>query len=146
MVAEKPNDAEAYYNLGTLNLRRNDLQQARQYLEQTVSCARYPEAWNNLGMIDAQQGRADEAIRDFQQVLAAKADFAIALLNLGNVYRRQGTLDQAQMYLKRALEIQPDDPEANYSLGMFYAQQGQMQGAADSLEKRSNFARTIRKP
>ena len=136
VIAEKPNDAEAYYNLGTLNLRRNDLQQARQYLEQTVKLRpEYPEAWNNLGMIAAQQGQAEEAIRNFQESLRQRPNFAIALLNLGNLYRRGGRFDQAQMYLKRALEIQPDDPEANYSMGMFYAQQGQMQAAADSLEK-----------
>jgi len=136
VVAEKPNDAEAHYNLGTLNLRRNDLQQARQYLEQTVKLRpEYPEAWNNLGMIAAAQGQAEEAIRNFQESLRQRPDFGIALLNLGNLYRRGGRFDQAQMYLKRALEIQPDDPEANYSMGMFYAQQGQMQEAADSLEK-----------
>ena len=136
VVAEKPNDAEAYYNLGTLNLRRNDFQQARQYLEQTVKLRpEYPEAWNNLGMIAAAQGQAEEAIRNFQESLRQRPDFGIALLNLGNLYRRGGRFDQAQMYLKRALEIQPDDPEANYSMGMFYAQQGQMQDAADSLEK-----------
>jgi Flp pilus assembly protein TadD/peroxiredoxin len=136
VIAEKPNDAEAYYNLGTLNLRRNDLQQARQYLEQTVKLRpEYPEAWNNLGMIAAQQGQAEEAIRNFQESLGQRPNFAIALLNLGNLYRRQGAFDQAQTLLKRALEIQPDDPEANYSMGMFYAQQGQMQAAADSLEK-----------
>jgi len=136
VIAEKPNDAEAYYNLGTLNLRRNDLQQARQYLEQTVKLRPdYPEAWNNLGMIAAQQGQAEEAIRNFQESLRQRPNFAIALLNLGNLYRRGGRFEQAQMYLKRALEIQPDDPEANYSMGMLYAQQDQMQAAADSLQK-----------
>ena len=136
VIARKPNDPEAYYNLGTLNLRRNDLQQARQYLEQTLKLQpNYPEAWNNLGMIAAQQGQADEAVRNFQQSLNLRPNFAIALLNLGNVYRRQGLSDKAQALLNRALEIQPDDPEINYSLGMFYAQQDQMQSAANYLEK-----------
>jgi len=136
VVAEKPNDAEAYYNLGTLNLRRNDLQQARRYLEQTVKLRpEYPEAWNNLGMIAAQEGQAEEAIRNFQECLRQRPNFSIALLNLGNLYRRGGAFDQAQTYLERALEIHPDDPEANYSIGMLYAQQGKVQAAADSLEK-----------
>ncbi len=33
VVAAKPDDAEAYYNLGTLSLRRNNFEQARQYLK-----------------------------------------------------------------------------------------------------------------
>jgi Flp pilus assembly protein TadD/peroxiredoxin len=136
VIAQKPNDPEAYYNLGTLNLRRNDFQKARHYLEQTLKLRpNYPEAWNNLGMIAAQQGQAEEAVRDFQQSLSLRPNYAIALLNLGNVYRRQGAFDRAQTLLRQAFEIQPGDPEVNYSLGMFYAQQGQLQQAADYLEK-----------
>jgi len=136
VIAAKPDDPEAYYNLGTLNLRRNNFQQARQYLEQTLKLKpNYPEAWNNLGMMAAQEGRADEAIQDFQQSLLLRPGYAIALLNLGNVYRRQGTLEKAKECLGHALELQPDDPEINYSLGMLYAQQGQMQQAANYLRK-----------
>ncbi len=136
VVAAKPDDAEAYYNLGTLSLRRNNFEQARQYLNQTLKLKpNYPEAWNNLGMMDAQQGRASDAIHDFQQSLQLRPDYAIALLNLGNVYRRQGTMDKARECLTKALALQPDDPEVNYSLGMFYAQQGQMDRAADYLRR-----------
>jgi Flp pilus assembly protein TadD/peroxiredoxin len=136
VIAQKPNDPEAYYNLGTLHLRKNDLPQARQFLEQTVKLRpNYPEAWNNLGMIAAQQGQGEEAIRNFQESLRLRPNYATALLNLGNLYRQQRAFDKAQALLNRALEIQPDDPEVNYSVGMFYAQQGQMQQAAEYLEK-----------
>ncbi len=136
VIAQKPDDPEAYYNLGTLHLRQNNLQQARHYLEQTLKLRpNYPEAWNNLGMIAAQQGQADEAVRDFQQSISLRPNYAVALLNLGNLYRRKGAFPDAETLLNRALEIQPDDPETNYSLGMFYAQQGQTQSAADYLQK-----------
>jgi Flp pilus assembly protein TadD/peroxiredoxin len=136
VVAAKPDDPEGYYNLGTLNLRRNDFKQARQYLQQTLKLRpNYPEAWNNLGMMAAQEGHADEAAQNFQQALLLRPTYAIALLNLGNVYRRQGDFAKAQDCLNRALEIEPDNPEVNYSLGMFYAQQNQMQSASTYLQK-----------
>src|ERR1700732_106333 len=48
VIASKPDDAEAYYNLGTLYLRRNAPQEARRYLEQTIKLKpNYAEAWNN---------------------------------------------------------------------------------------------------
>ena len=54
-------------------------------MEQTLKLrSNYPEAWNNLGMIAAQQGQPDEAVRDFQQSLSQRPNFAIALLNLEN--------------------------------------------------------------
>jgi Flp pilus assembly protein TadD/peroxiredoxin len=134
VVAAKPNDAEGYYNLGTLSLRRNDLPQARSYLQQTVKLRpNYPEAWNNLGMIAAQEGNAEEAIKNFQQSLQQRPGYATALVNLGNIYRRQRSFAQAQEFLDQALAIQPDDPETNYNLGMLYAQQGQMEQASDYL-------------
>jgi Flp pilus assembly protein TadD/peroxiredoxin len=136
VIATKPDDPEGYYNLGTLNLRRNDFQQARYYLQQTLKLRpNYPEAWNNLGMIAAQEGHAEEAVQNFQQSLLLRPSYATALLNLGNVYRRQRSFDKAQEFLDKALAIQPGDPEVNYSLGMLYAQQNQMQRASDYLQK-----------
>jgi tetratricopeptide (TPR) repeat protein len=136
VIAAKPDNADAYYNLGTLTLRRNDFDHARQYLEQTLKLRPdYPEAWNNLGMIAAQQGHPDEAVSNFQQSLALRPNYATALLNLGNVYRRQKSFDKAEECLIRALALQPDDPEVSYSLGMLYAQQNQMQPASEYLQR-----------
>ncbi len=136
VIAAKPDDPEGYYNLGTLNLRRNDFQQARHYLEQTLKLRpNYPEAWNNLGMMSAQEGHPDEAVANFRQALQLRPGYLIALLNLGNVYRRQGFFAKAEECLSHALEIQPDDPEVNYSIGMLYAQQNQLQRAAGYLQR-----------
>jgi Flp pilus assembly protein TadD/peroxiredoxin len=136
VIADKPDNAEAWYNLGTLSLRRNDLAQARRSLEEAVKLRpNYPEAWNNLGMIAGQQGRAEEAVQNFQRSLQQRPDFAIALINLGNLYRRQGNFAKAGELLNHALTLQPDDPEVNYSLGMFYAQQDQGAKAAEYLGK-----------
>jgi len=148
VIAAKPDNADAYYNLGTLKLRGHNFDEARKYLEQTLKLQPdYPEAWNNLGMMAAQQGRAEEAIQDFRKSIALRPKYATAYLNLGNVYRHQKSFDKAQESLKRALELQPDDPETNYSLGMLYAQQDQMSPASDYLQRaidlRPNYAEAL---
>ena len=136
VIAAKPQEPEAYYNLGTLYLRKNALPDARRYLEQTVKLQPdYPEAWNNLGMIAGQEGHSDEAIRNFQQSLSLRPGYVTAMLNLGNLYRRQGAVDEAEKLLNRALELGPDNPETNYSLGMLYARQDQLPRASGYLEK-----------
>ena len=136
VIAARPDDAEGYYNLGTLNLRRNRFDEAKQYLQQTLKLKpNYPEAWNNLGMLAGQQGQMGEAVQNFKQSLALRPNYATALLNLGNVYRRQRAYGDALDSLTRARALQPDDPEVNYSLGMLYAQQNQLQPAADYLGK-----------
>jgi len=136
VIAAKPDNPEAHYNLGTLYLRRNDFAGARQYLERALKLRpQYPEAWNNLGMLDAQQGHPDQAVRNFQQSLLLRPDYAIALANLGNLYRREGNFAEAEKLLSRALELEPDNPEANYNLGMLYARQEQVDYAAKYLER-----------
>jgi tetratricopeptide (TPR) repeat protein len=140
VIAAKPNEPEAYYNLGTLYLRRNAFPDARRYLEQAVKLRpSYPEAWNNLGMIAAQEGQASEAIRNFKESLLLRPDYVIALLNLGNFYRRQEAYGEAETLLSRALEIEPDDPEVNYSVGMLYARENQFQRASQHLERAVNL-------
>ena len=136
VIAAKPDNPEAFYNLGTLYLRRNAFPEAREYLEEAVKLRpEYPEAWNNLGMVAAHENQPEEAVRNFQQSLQQRPTYTIALLNLGNLYRRQGNLAEAEKFLKRAHEIEPDDPEVNYNLGMLYARQDQSQDAEQYLEK-----------
>jgi tetratricopeptide (TPR) repeat protein len=136
VIAARPDNADAYYNLGTLRLGQNDLAQAREYLEETLRLKpNYPEAWNNLGMIAAQMGHTDEAIVDFDKSLAQRPEYATALLNLGNVYRRRQDFENAQKCFDRAIRIHPDDPEVNYSFGMLYAQQGQLEQASEYLKR-----------
>jgi Flp pilus assembly protein TadD/peroxiredoxin len=135
VIATRPDDADAYYNLGTLYLRRNSLPEAQQYLEQTVKLRpNYPEAWNNLGMIAGQRGNTEDAIRNFRQSLQLRPSYATALLNLGNVYRRQGNLDEAETLLKLAFDSEPRNPEVSYGLGMLYARRDQTESAVEYLE------------
>ncbi len=141
VIAAQPENAEAYYNLGTLYLRTGQPEQARQFLEQTIKAkSEYPEAWNNLGMLAAQDGKYEEALMDFQKALAQRPGFVIALVNLGNLYRRARDYNQAESYLRQALSAQPDDPEANYSIGMLYAQQNR----EDLAEKHLRIAIALR--
>jgi tetratricopeptide (TPR) repeat protein/peroxiredoxin len=136
VIAAKPDNADAYYNLGTLRLQRKDYEQASQYLEQALRFKpNYPEACNNLGMIAAQTNRPADAIKNFEKSLSLRPAYVTALLNLGNVYRREKDIENAQKCFERAIEIQPDNAEVSYSMGMLYAQQDRFEQAAHYLEK-----------
>jgi Flp pilus assembly protein TadD/peroxiredoxin len=136
VILSKPDDATAYYNLGTLYLRRNMFPEALGFLEQAVKLRpNYAEAWNNLGMVSAQQGQEEDAIKNFQQSLRLRPSYVIALLNLGNLLRRKGAFAEAQQLLELALETAPTDPEVNYSLGMLYARQDQLRPASEYLRR-----------
>ena len=125
VVAAKPNEPEAYYNLGTLYLRKNDVRTARGYLEETVKLRpNHAEAWNNLGMVAAEEGHTDEAIGNFQRSLLLKPGYTVALVNLGNLYRRQKAFSEAEKLLSRAVELEPENPASHYLLAIAYSRTG----------------------
>ena len=136
VIALKPDNAEAHYNLGTLYLRRKDFAAAHASLERAVQLkSNYPEAWNNLGMLAAEKGHADEAVHDFKQCISQRPDYVVALLNLGNLYRREKQFIEAEQLLNRARQVEPENPEVNYSLGMLYARQDQIPKAEREFER-----------
>lgn len=136
VIASKPDDAEANYNLGTLYLRRQNVASARIYLEKTVELKpTHAEAWNNLGMVAAQEGKPGEAIDDFKRCLVLRPNYVTGLVNLGNLYRREKQYSDAEKLLNRAAELEPDNAEIQYSVGMMYAQQGQGEKAEHNFER-----------
>ena len=66
------------------------------------------EAHCNLGVIYGQQGRTDEAIREYQAALRINPDYDEAHYNLGVIYRQQGRIDEAIREYQAALRINPD--------------------------------------
>jgi tetratricopeptide (TPR) repeat protein len=125
-LRDDPESAEALYGLGSAYLKKEQRQEARQCFERAVKLpAMYPDtlprAWNNLGLLAAQQGRMADAVQYFQQALRLNPDYVVGLENLGNAYRQQRQWDQARTAFEQALALNPESPGANYGLAMVYA-------------------------
>jgi tetratricopeptide (TPR) repeat protein len=124
---DNPGVAEPLYGLGSVYLEQKKTGLARECFERAVKAkADYPgtlpNAWNNLGILAAREGKTDEAIGFFQKVLGIDPEHAVALQNLGNAYRQKKDWDSARKTLEHALALNPGDAEANYGLGMVFAQ------------------------
>ena len=139
-LRDDPSSAEALYGLGSVFLKKDKRAEARQSFESAVKLpASYPDtlpnAWNNLGLIAAQEGRMTEATQNFQQALRLNPENVVALENLGNAYRQQRLWDQAEAAFERALAVNPESPEANYGLAMVYAAIDDTQKTYEYLQK-----------
>jgi tetratricopeptide (TPR) repeat protein len=137
---EDPDSAEPLYGLGSVYLEQEKRKEARECFERAVkSTADYPatlpNAWNNLGILAAREGKTDEAIGFFQKALRIDPDHAVALQNLGNAYRQKKDWNAARKALEHALALNPEDAEANYGLGMVYAQLNDTERAYEFLQK-----------
>jgi tetratricopeptide (TPR) repeat protein len=141
-LAEKddPTSAEALYGLGSVYLEQKKSSEARDYLERAIRArADYPgtlpNAWNDLGILSAREGKTADAVEFFQKALQSNPDHAVALQNLGIAYRQQKDWAKAETALTRVVALRPDDPEANYNLGMVYAQLNDTERAYKYLQK-----------
>jgi tetratricopeptide (TPR) repeat protein len=143
-LSDKPSSAEALYGLGSVYLKQQKANEARESFERAIKLrASYPDtlpnAWNNLGLLATREGHTSEAIPYFQEALRLSPDHLIALENLGNAYRQQKQWDEARRVLERAVAVGPQDPEANYSLGMVFAQLDDSDRAYEYLQRALKF-------
>jgi tetratricopeptide (TPR) repeat protein len=137
---EDPDGADALYGLGSVYLHQQRNKEAREYLQRAVQAhANYPgmmpNAWNNLGIVAAREGNADEAIKYFLKALELNPEHVVALGNLGSVYRQKKDWENARIVLERALRVDPDNAEINFTMGMVYAQCNDLERAHDYLQK-----------
>jgi tetratricopeptide (TPR) repeat protein len=137
---DDPGGAEPLYGLGSVYLEQKKSKDARECFERTVKAtadypATLPNAWNNLGILSAREGKTDEAVGYFQKALAINPEHAVALQNLGNAYRQKKDWNAARKTLEHALALNPEDAEANYGLGMVYAQMNDTWRAHEFLQK-----------
>jgi tetratricopeptide (TPR) repeat protein len=73
-------------------------------------------AHNNLGGLLLEQGRLDEAIRHFDEVLRIRPDFADGHYNLAMALERSGKRKDAIAQYHEALRLRPSYAEAHYNL------------------------------
>jgi tetratricopeptide (TPR) repeat protein len=88
-----------------------------------------------LGVQFYQQGKFDEAIEAFNDVLKEKPDFAEGYYNLGMAYLRKGDVDLAQEKMEKTIELKPDFIEGYFGLGQVYIEKKEEQKAAEIFQK-----------
>jgi tetratricopeptide (TPR) repeat protein len=91
---------------------------------------RHQRAWTVSGFMNAEQGRPDAAIRDFEQAIALKPDDADTIFNLGFILQGQGRHGEALERFQRAVELSPYLDRAWYGMGLSLSKLGRYQEAA----------------
>ncbi len=89
----------------------------------------------NLGTELQAEGRLDEAVEQYRQVLALTPDDALAHSNLGTALAAQGRLDEAVGHYERALAQAPGDADAHSNLGNALLSLGRTEEGIASLRR-----------
>ena len=81
------------------------------------------------------KGQPDEAIRQFQEAIRLKPDYAEAHSNLGTAFFQQGRADEAIRQYQEALRLKPDFPDARRNLDLALATKANASPAPGSNPK-----------
>ena len=121
-----------YQGLGQVGGCLGDLgrySEAESYLRRALKLADDAITHYDLAFVLTRQGRANEAIAEYERALErdpthvkARTNLAVNLVNLGQ-------MDRAMRELMRVLAIDPENAGAHTNLGLVFAQQGQVERA-----------------
>ena len=92
-------------------------------------------AHGSLGRAYQDQGRLQEAIRNYKKAIEIYPGNYKAYHNLGVVYAGQGALKEAVANYKRAVDINPAFVDAQFNLGNIYHNQGLLEEAVQQYRK-----------
>jgi tetratricopeptide (TPR) repeat protein len=88
-------------------------------------------AHNNLGLVLAERGALEEAIKEFRRAVEIDPAFVEAHTNLGHFLALQGSRREAIAHLRQALEVDPAFANAHNTLGNVLADAGELDDAIE---------------
>jgi tetratricopeptide (TPR) repeat protein len=89
----------------------------------------------NEGVALSNEGKSDEAIAKFQEVLAVIPNCVECYANIGTVHTRTKKYDEAETAFKKAIELKPDFADAYNGLANLYNAQKKFDLAAEASKK-----------
>jgi tetratricopeptide (TPR) repeat protein len=110
------------------------------YRASIAATPRNPALLYNLGLIQAQRGRVEDAVRSYEAALAIDPEHAAANVNLGNIRLRAREPDRAIEHYRAALRRDPQDLEALQNLGRVLAWRGDFAEAIEQFERAARLA------
>lgn len=110
--------------------------------------------YSNLGNVHLQQGKAEQAINDYNRALELAPGVSVPLLNRGLAYEQLGVEKQlasrekeaydcwalGKADLEKAIEIDPDEFVAYYDLGLIELRLGEFEQSSMHLQTAADLA------
>ena len=139
VVAEAPNDSDAWYLLGRTKYNENEFPAAIQAFEHALTLRpKYIEAENNIGLAWKELNDRERARTAFQTAIDWQGNSPLdaqPFLNLGTLFAEASNYDQAVPLLKKAIALAPKNPAIHEELGKAYQSMSKLPQAQSELEQ-----------
>jgi O-antigen ligase/Flp pilus assembly protein TadD len=131
-AAIRPWDERPWMRLGLNADARSDAAQAEAAFSH---CLWIPEGLANLSLVQAKQGRLDEAKVDCLEALKLNPRSVEALGNLGKIEYLKGDIPKAESLYLQGLAIQPSWAQGHFNLAAIYLNSGRSREAKPHLQQ-----------
>lgn len=106
------NYALTYYNIGYVNYKLGEYENALTYFRKTLDCELTPqlhmEIFNSIGILYSETGKDEEAVTAFKKAIEILPSSVIPYNNLGIQYIKMGKFDESIKILEKGLKIRDD--------------------------------------
>jgi superkiller protein 3 len=102
-----PDSAAAHFNLAASLTRSGDFVEAEPHFRAALAKDPGTRAYTGLGIVQWQQGRADEAIESMRAAIEADPDNAAAYDQLGKMLAQRGKLQEAASVYRSLIRLRP---------------------------------------
>jgi tetratricopeptide (TPR) repeat protein len=103
--------------------------------KKSTSRASKAQALYNRAISYSHKGLVDLALKDYDQAIALKPDYASAYINRGSIYRDREQLDLALPDFNKAIDLKPDSDTAFNNRGNVYSDREQLDSALADYSK-----------
>jgi len=144
VVAETPNDSDAWYLLGRARYNENKFTAAIDAFEHALTLRpNHVEAENNIGLSWKELNQGEKARAAFQSAIDWQGDSPHdpqPFLNLGVLLSNSNQNEQAIPLLRKAISIDPKNPAVHEQLGKIYMTIDRLPEAQSELEQAVSLA------
>ncbi len=131
-VQRNPNNSDAWYRLGRIQLKRQLWHEATQSLERSIALVpQETRGYEALGYVHFQQQNYPQAKTMYERVIAHKPNVATYRNSLGGVYLMLEAYPEAIAQYQTAVRLEPNEPRFYLNLSKAY----ELSGAQTEAEK-----------
>jgi tetratricopeptide (TPR) repeat protein len=135
VVALRPNDGNAFADLGNVYLRQGRLDEAQKTLARAlVLDPTLPLANNTMGLTALRKGDATAAEAHLREAIRLQPDLEEAHNNLGNLLAGRKSYAEAGYHFENAIRSNPNSVDAHHSYGLVLALSGAYAKGAAELQ------------
>jgi len=136
ITKEFPKHQFAWKVLTAIYIRTNKISAALYTCQKSVQLNPYDiGSLNNLGFLQFEQGKFDEAEASYKKVLTLNPNLAETYNNLGNTFNEQGKFDEAEASFKKAILLKPEYVDVYYNMGVMLNNQRKFNEAELNYKK-----------